>query len=55
MIGCTIEVYRNLGLGLLESAWEPYLAHELSHNRMAFQLQLAIPVQYKNIRLDCGC
>ena len=28
-IGCVIEAYRNLGLGLLESTWERCLAHEL--------------------------
>jgi GxxExxY protein len=30
------------------------LAHELSRNNIAFQLQLALPVQYKGVLLDCG-
>jgi GxxExxY protein len=54
VIGCAIEVHRHLGPGLLESAYEQCLAHELSCNEIAFQLQLALPVQYKEVRLDCG-
>ena len=54
VIGCAIEVLRHLGLGLLESAYEQCLAYELSRNRIAFQLQLSQPVQYKDARLDCG-
>lgn len=54
VIGCAIEVHRHLGPGLLESAYEPCLAHELSRNNIAFQLQLAQPVRYKDVLLDCG-
>ena len=54
MIGCAIEVHRHLGPGLLESAYEQCLAHELSRNGIGFQLQLTLPVQYKDVRLDCG-
>ena len=54
VIGCAIEVHRHLGPGLLESAYEQCLAHELSRNGIAFQLQLTLPVQYKDVRLDCG-
>ena len=54
VIGCAIEVHRHLGPGLLESAYEQCLAHELSRNQITFQLQLALPVRYKEVRLDCG-
>ncbi len=54
VIGCAIEVHRHLGPGLLESACEQCLAHELSRNNIGFQLQLAQPVRYKDILLDCG-
>ena len=54
VIGCAIEVHRHLGPGLLESAYEQCLAHELNRNGIAFQLQHPQPVQYKDIRLDCG-
>ena len=54
VIGCAIEVHRELGPGLLESAYEQCLAHELGRNGIKFQLQHPQPVQYKDIRLDCG-
>jgi GxxExxY protein len=54
VIGCAIEVHRCLGPGLLESTYEQCLAHELSRNNIGFQLQLAQPVRYKGVLLDCG-
>ena len=54
VIGCAIEVHRFLGPGLLESAYEQCLAYELNRSGIAFQLQHPQPVQYKDIRLDCG-
>ena len=54
VIGCAMEAHRHLGPGLLESAYEQCLADELSRKRTAFQLQLAQPVQYQEVRLDCG-
>jgi len=54
VIGCAIEVPRELGPGLLESTYEQCLARELSLNGISFQLQLPQPVQYKGIQLDCG-
>ena len=38
VIGCAIEVHRELGPGLLESAYEQCLAHELKLNGIAFLL-----------------
>jgi len=54
VIGCAIEVHRVLGPGLLESAYEQCLAHELAQNNIRFQLQHPQPVEYKGFRLDCG-
>jgi len=54
VIGCGIEVHRHLGPGLLESAYEQCLAHELSRGGISFQLQHALPIHYKNVRFDCG-
>lgn len=54
VIGCAIEVHRQLGPGLLESAYEQCLAHELNRHGISFQLQQPQPVQYEDIRLDCG-
>ena len=54
VIGCAIEVHRELGPGLLESAYEQCLAYELNRAEVPFKLQVAIPVEYKQIKLDCG-
>ena len=54
IIGAAIEVRRELGPGLLESAYEQCLCHELSLRGLKFQRQVELPVVYKGIRLDCG-
>jgi GxxExxY protein len=54
VIGCAIEVHRGLGPGLLESAYEQCLAHEMTLNGIAFKLQCPFPAEYKGIHLDCG-
>jgi GxxExxY protein len=54
VIGAAIEVHRTLGPGLLESAYEECLCHELHLRRMAFVRQVPLPVQYKGVNLDCG-
>lgn len=54
VIGCAIEVHRELGPGLLESSYEACLAHELSLAGMRFELQRTMPIAYKAVRMDCG-
>lgn len=54
VIGCTIEVHRELGPGLLESTYEQCLARELDLAGLAFKLQHPISVEYKGVNLDCG-
>jgi GxxExxY protein len=54
VIGCALEAHRELGPGLLESAYEQCLAHELKLKDIAFRLQCPQPVEYKGLRLDCG-
>jgi GxxExxY protein len=54
VIGCAIEVHRNLGPGLLESSYRQSLACELSHACIPFQMELPLPVRYKDLLLDCG-
>jgi len=54
IIGCAIEVHRELGPGLLESTYEQCLAHELRLNGIVFSIQHPLPVEYKGIHLDCG-
>ena len=54
VIGAAIEVHKVLGPGLLESAYEEWLAHELSLRGLRYALQVPLPVVFKGIRLDCG-
>ena len=54
IIGAAIEVHRELGPGLLESAYEECLCYELSQRGLSFQRQVELPVKYKSIRLNCG-
>jgi GxxExxY protein len=54
IIGCAIEVHRTLGPGLLESAYEQCMAHEMTLQEVAFRLQVPTPVQYKGLGLDCA-
>jgi len=54
IIGAAIEVHRALGPGLLESAYEECLCHELYLRGLAFQRQVDLPVPYKGLKLDCG-
>ena len=54
VLGCAIEVHRELGPGLLESTYEQCLAYELNRAGVPFKLQVDLPVEYKKIKLDCG-
>lgn len=54
VIGCALEVHKNLGPGLLESTYEQCLAHELKCAGIPFMLQHPLPVNYNGIKLDCG-
>ena len=54
IIGAAIEVHKLLGPGLLESAYEGCLAHELSLDNISFERQVPLPITYKSLQLDCG-
>ncbi|GLU56303.1 GxxExxY protein [Dyadobacter frigoris] len=54
IIGCCIEIHKELGPGLLESAYEECLAHELSNSGLFFERQKPLPVRYKEIQIEYG-
>jgi GxxExxY protein len=54
VIGACIEIHKQLGPGLLESAYEECLCHELALAGLRFERQKPLPVSYKSVRLDCG-
>jgi GxxExxY protein len=54
IIGAAIEVHRELGPGLLESAYEICLCYELRSRGLQVECQVPLPVTFKGVRLDCG-
>ena len=54
IISCAMQVHTELGPGLLESAYEECLCHELAQSGFSFKRQVPIPLTYGNLHLDCG-
>ncbi len=51
IIGCAIEVHRNIGPGLLESVYESALCMELDQAGLTYERQKTLPVRYKNRKI----
>jgi len=49
-----IAVHRELGPGLLESAYESCLVYELLQQGLTVERQKALPVNYRGVKVDCG-
>ena len=54
IIGSAINVHRELGPGLLESAYEACLSHDLAKAGLKVEQQKPLPVIYRDVKLDCG-
>ena len=54
IIGCAIDVHKELGPGLLESAYERCLSFELGNKKIHFERQVELPINYKGNKLDAG-
>lgn len=54
IIGCAITVHKDLGPGLLESAYEECLSYELELNGLRNKRQVPVPIVYKEVKLDLG-
>ncbi|MBS4039578.1 MAG: GxxExxY protein [Flavobacteriales bacterium] len=54
IIGAAIEVHKQLGPGLLESSYEACLVYELKLLGLNIKQQLALPIVYKDVKLDAG-
>ncbi len=54
IIGAAMEVHNLLGPGLLESTYEECLAREFELRGIHYDRQKAVPVVYKDVKLDCG-
>lgn len=54
IIGCAIEVHKQLGPGLLKSTYETCLCYEIGKTGLTVQKQVAMPLVYKEIHLEHG-
>jgi GxxExxY protein len=54
IIGAAIAVHRSLGPGLLESAYEACMVHELALRQLRVERQKALPVSYRGVKIDCA-
>jgi len=54
IIGAAIAVHKELGPGLLESAYEACLIYELAQNGLKVESQKPLPVSYRGVHIDCG-
>ena len=54
VIGAAIRVHKEIGPGMLESAYEACLMFELLNEHMHVERQIPMPIVYRGQRLDCG-
>ena len=54
IIGCAIKVHKNLGPGLLESAYQECLFYELKQAGLKVEKEKPLPLIYKEVKLECG-
>lgn len=54
IIGLGMRVHRRLGPGLLASAYEACLCHELRRAGLPFRRQVPLRLRYDGVQLDCG-
>ncbi len=52
VIGCALAVHEELGCGLLESAYQEFFCYELIEQGLSIARQVAIPVRYRNCRVE---
>lgn len=54
IIGCSIEIHKTLGPGLLESVYEAALAYDLRQTGLDVKTQVAMPLIYKEVQQEVG-
>ena len=54
IISAAIAVHRELGPGLLESAYEACLVYELIQHGLSVERRKSVPVTYRGVKIDCG-
>ena len=54
IVDCCFQVHKALGPGLLESAYQKCLVYELNSRNLKVESEVALPISYKGVELDCG-
>lgn len=54
IVDAAFQVHSALGPGLLESVYEVCFAAELKHQGILFERQFALPIEYRDVALECG-
>jgi GxxExxY protein len=54
VIGCTMEVHKEVGPVVLESAFRQCMCHELYLRRIPFEIELSLPVAHKGLQIETG-
>ncbi|MFZ4105900.1 GxxExxY protein [Flavobacterium sp.] len=54
VIGLAIEVHRQLGPGLLESAYQECLYYEIKNSGFKVEKEIKLPIIYKDLKIDHG-
>lgn len=54
VIGCAIQVHKELGPGLLESSYEQCLCYELNHAGITAERQVTLPINYRGLKIDAA-
>ena len=54
IVDCCYQLHKRFGPGLLESAYEKLLAHEIYKSNLKFEKQVSIPLEYDKIKLETG-
>jgi len=54
IVDAALKVHRALGPGLLESAYQACLAHELGRRRHLVETEVSLPVEYEKVRIEVG-
>ena len=54
IVDAAMKVHTGLGPGLLESAYEACLAHELRKRNLQVETQVALPVHYDGVDIELG-
>ena len=54
IIGCALNIHKELGPGLLESAYQECLFYELQNKGLKVVKEKAMPLMYKDVHINCG-